>query len=57
MHTKFSQKTDMGDLGADRIILKCILKTGYEIVKWVHMAQDRGQWRALVHTVMDLRVP
>jgi hypothetical protein len=24
---------------------------------WIHLAQERGQWRALVNTVMNLRVP
>jgi hypothetical protein len=24
---------------------------------WIDVAQDRDQWRALVNTVMDLRVP
>jgi hypothetical protein len=24
---------------------------------WIYVAQDSGQWRALVNTVMDLRVP
>jgi hypothetical protein len=26
-------------------------------VDWIHLAQDRGMWRALVNTVMSLRVP
>jgi hypothetical protein len=25
-------------------------------VDWIHLAQDRDQWRAAVNTVMDLRV-
>jgi hypothetical protein len=30
---------------------------GRDGVDWVHMAQDRDQWRALVNTVLNLRVP
>jgi hypothetical protein len=26
-------------------------------VDWINMTQDRNQWRALVITVMNLRVP
>jgi hypothetical protein len=26
-------------------------------VDWIDLAQDRDQWRTLVNTVMDLRVP
>jgi hypothetical protein len=24
---------------------------------WIHAAQDRAQWRALVNTVMNIQVP
>jgi hypothetical protein len=30
---------------------------GFGDVDWIHWAQDRDRWRALVSTVMNLRVP
>jgi hypothetical protein len=26
-------------------------------VEWIHVAQDRDQWRTLMNTVMNLQVP
>jgi hypothetical protein len=36
--------------GIERIVL-------LEGVDWIHLAQDSDQWRAVVNTVMKLRVP
>jgi hypothetical protein len=30
---------------------------GVSVVDWIGMAQDRYRWRALVNSVMNLRVP
>jgi hypothetical protein len=32
-------------------------ETGFGDVDWIHWAQDRDRWRALVNTAMNLRVP
>jgi hypothetical protein len=31
-------------------------ETGWGSVDWFQLAQDRGRWRSLVKTVLDLRV-
>jgi hypothetical protein len=32
-------------------------EVGFGDVDWINLAQDRDRWRALVNTVMSLRVP
>jgi hypothetical protein len=29
----------------------------WEVVDWIHLAQEEGNWQTLVNAVMDLRVP
>jgi hypothetical protein len=38
---------------------KCceVFEIGWDGADWIDVAQDRDQWRALVNTVMNLRVP
>jgi hypothetical protein len=34
-----------------------LLETGLSVVDWIGLARDRYKWRALVNSVMNLRVP
>jgi hypothetical protein len=63
MHTKFwlgnlKGRVNSEGLGVDEDNIRMHLReTRWEVVKWIHVAQDRDQWRALASTVMNLRVP
>jgi hypothetical protein len=32
-------------------------EVGWDGMDWIYLPQDRDQWRALVNTIMNLRVP
>jgi hypothetical protein len=50
------ERNDLEDIDVDGRILKCIFKTEYIRVKWTHMAQNRGQFLALVNTEINFWV-
>jgi hypothetical protein len=38
--------------------IKWILREiGWGGMEWIYMAQDKDQWKALMNTVMNLRIP
>jgi len=52
------ERDHWGDLGVDgRIILGWMFKNRTGDMGWIHLAQDRGRWRAVVYAVMNFRVP
>jgi hypothetical protein len=34
-----------------------LTEIGWDGMDWIELAQNRDQWRALVNTIMNLRVP
>jgi hypothetical protein len=37
------------------VVIMDLMEIMWEGVDWMHLAQDRDQWRSLVNTVMNLR--
>jgi hypothetical protein len=57
----FVKKLEGGDHAADlcvdgRIIRMDRREIGLEVVDWIHLAEDRDQWRVVVNTAMNLWV-
>jgi hypothetical protein len=42
--------------GIDNIKMD-LLQIGLSVVDWIGLAQDRYRWRAVVNSVMNLRIP
>jgi len=62
LHTKFGSVNLKGrdspeDLDIDGKMLEYMSGIGWEGVGWMHLAEDRDQWRTVVNTVMNLWVP
>jgi hypothetical protein len=34
-----------------------VREMGWDVRDWIHLARDRDQWRALLNTLIKLRVP
>jgi hypothetical protein len=46
------------DPGVDgRIILRCIFRKWDGDMDWIHLAEDRDRWRAVVNAVMNFLIP
>jgi hypothetical protein len=50
---------EKGPFGVDGgIILKTDFhKTGWDSMDWIHEAQDRDKWQAIINMIMNLQVP
>jgi hypothetical protein len=52
------ERYHLGYLAVDvTIISERILTSKCRNMEWIHLRQDRDRWRALVNTVMNIRVP
>jgi hypothetical protein len=56
--TSFSKDT-VGRFGHRwvHIIIIDLKEIGWQVMGWIHLSRDNGQWPASMNTVMYLRVP
>jgi hypothetical protein len=55
-YANLRERNYLEDLCADgRKILKWLLKIGWGNVDWIHLAEDRGKWPAIVNTAVRFR--
>jgi hypothetical protein len=45
------------DVGGSTIFKMDLREIGWDGVDWIDMAQDMDQWRALMNTVLNFRIP
>jgi hypothetical protein len=48
-------KQELGFKWEENITI-CLRKVGWEFVDWMHLVPDMEYWRAIVDTVMNIRV-
>jgi hypothetical protein len=46
-----------GGIAGRKETTRIFREIGWGGMDWIHLAEDRDQWRALANTVMNLRVP
>jgi hypothetical protein len=39
------------------LVREYLVEVGWGAVDWIGLAQDRGRWRALANSVLNLQVP
>jgi hypothetical protein len=51
------KEDNFGDLDVEVNTKVDLKEAGSDAVDWIHLAQDRDQWRAVGNTEMNLRIP
>jgi hypothetical protein len=57
LHRCINHITSYFVLMSERLVKMDLLEIGLSVMDWIGLAHDRYRWRALVNSVMNLRVP